>query len=120
MSKMRVRQKSDPISFVQALVMYVGIVLSRTKSLYYNENILHIKAPFMQVARGVTRLSTLFQSLFPKLAFIQADKKKTPSFILSENYELYDHMPAPVMLCAFFINQWLSSLYRNLFEDNRR
>ena len=74
---MSVCQKFDTVSFVQALVLYIGIVLSRTKSLY-NENILRIKAPLCRLHEGVKRLSTLFQSLFPKLAFIQADKKRHP------------------------------------------
>ena len=60
---MSVCQKFDTISFVQALVLYIGIVLSRTKS-PYNENILRIKAPFIQVARRGKKAINIFPKPF--------------------------------------------------------
>ena len=62
---MSICQKFDTMSFVQALVLYIGIGLSRTKS-PYNENILRIKAPltFMQVARRGKKAINAFPKPF--------------------------------------------------------
>ena len=73
-------------AYVKNLILFhLYKLLSCTLELFFHERKVRTMKIFCpsrpllcKSHEGVKRLSTLFQSLFPKLAFIQADKKRHP------------------------------------------